>query len=415
MKPVDLAISPSALSPATIAGSAESSAPLPANRSTGFVFPCLDSIRGVAILMVVAFHAFSFAPQTARQAIVVKYLQGLSLGVPLFFVLSGFLISLIVLRSPTRFSFRNYAIRRFARIGPPFLLSLLLFLSIEARHGGVSVKQAWLALGNIATFPNFIPHLAAINPVSWSLFVEIHFYLVLPLAFLAWRRIWPSRVAAATFATLAFPALACRILSWQMPAADMGERFFLLNRFPNALDYFAWGWLFACIFMRYRETLFQGVIAERLAMLGACLLPLFTIAFTGLLVLGNVDSHLAHPLVHETCRLLISVTAFLMLFSAGITREGLAKALFSNRALIYIGIISYEWFLFHTAIIPPVRFYFARTLHLPTELQAAGGITAAAGLSYFFISAVAIGVSFVFAAAIHRWFSKPLMRRMRGG
>ena len=115
--------------------------------------PHLDALRGIAILMVVAFHAFSFYPKTPGQTLINQFLNILGQGVPLFFVLSGFLISLIVFDDRKPFSWHVYGMRRFAKIFPPFALSLLIFAFRDLRHANFFSTVEQLA-ANVITLPN---------------------------------------------------------------------------------------------------------------------------------------------------------------------------------------------------------------------------------------------------------------------
>jgi peptidoglycan/LPS O-acetylase OafA/YrhL len=216
-------------------------------------FPFLDSIRGVAILMVVAFHAFSFVPASPTQETIKQFLQALSLGVPLFFVLSGFLISRIVFSEGDQFDACRFGIRRFARIYPPFIASLFLYVALIPKSG--IPEMTWTVIGNLLTLPNFTTLIRPINPVSWSLFVEIHFYIFFPLLYRLFARMDRARAPLLTLATMLGVSLLFRILAWQEPVETAGERFFLINRFPNSMDYFCWGILYSSFLSKYGVSL----------------------------------------------------------------------------------------------------------------------------------------------------------------
>ncbi|MBL0272153.1 MAG: acyltransferase [Chitinophagaceae bacterium] len=84
-------------------------------------YPSLDGLRGVAILLVVFLHNFGF----------MNYFFFGWLGVDLFFVLSGFLITDILLKTLDKPNFlRNFYMRRILRIFPLFYLTLIIFLLI---------------------------------------------------------------------------------------------------------------------------------------------------------------------------------------------------------------------------------------------------------------------------------------------
>src|SRR5579864_437904 len=92
--------------------------------------PELDGVRGIAILMVVVYHAFEFSIRAPEGWIARLASYGFS-GVDLFFVLSGFLITGILLNSKGRPGyFRNFYARRALRIWPLYYLLLLVSFGV---------------------------------------------------------------------------------------------------------------------------------------------------------------------------------------------------------------------------------------------------------------------------------------------
>ena len=147
--------------------------------SIGGYFPALDGLRGVAILMIILYHNFDFLSFTY---------PGWT-GVDLFFVLSGFLITgiLIKKRNSARFLLNFYA-RRLLRIFPIYYLSLVIFLfilppliknPINLNYFIVNQYWFWLEIQNWLFIlkpdgnNNFLNHF-------WSLALEEQFYLVCP-------------------------------------------------------------------------------------------------------------------------------------------------------------------------------------------------------------------------------------------
>ena len=149
------------------------------------MIPGLDGIRAVAFLIVFLFHT--------------RHLPFGWMGVQLFFVLSGFLITDILLRMkeklPRRAFFTKFYGRRFLRIFPPYYFYLLLvgalilllpslnLRALNAELGERFLKQIWVALFYVYDFfhatafyerSRFFTHL-------WSLSVEEQFYLLWPL------------------------------------------------------------------------------------------------------------------------------------------------------------------------------------------------------------------------------------------
>ncbi|NNU34850.1 acyltransferase [Mucilaginibacter sp. S1162] len=146
----------------------------------------LDGLRGVAALMVMFFHFMPDRDITVSP--IVHYLHKVGVfgqtGVTLFFVLSGFLITRILLnQKANRHYFRNFYIKRALRIFPLYYLGLVIFyliipLIINYAPSPYSSAPYWLYIQNITdTF--MIPSNGPQH--YWSLAVEEHFYLFWPL------------------------------------------------------------------------------------------------------------------------------------------------------------------------------------------------------------------------------------------
>ncbi|WP_433969661.1 acyltransferase family protein [Tunturiibacter gelidiferens] len=94
--------------------------------------PALDGIRGLAILLVLFFHIFSSNPETGSKLLDLlnQFRESCYLGVNLFFVLSGFLITGILLDTRTRpHFFKTFYARRALRIFPSTTASCLCYFS----------------------------------------------------------------------------------------------------------------------------------------------------------------------------------------------------------------------------------------------------------------------------------------------
>ncbi len=145
--------------------------------------PALDGLRGLAILAVVEFHFAEGLTNASRpESAIYNVFRTGWLGVDLFFVLSGFLITGILSNSKgTPGYFRNFYWRRALRIFPPYYAFLFVFgvLYPLARHRPLDAPWwHWTYLTNVA--------IAAGLPVNscshfWSLAIEEQFYLLWPL------------------------------------------------------------------------------------------------------------------------------------------------------------------------------------------------------------------------------------------
>lgn len=215
--------------------------------TTGHWLPEIDGLRLIAIGSVLLFHVqgqlkHHYAPGVPHTWLTRAVGFG-NRGVPLFFVLSGFILSLPFARSrlfavPAP-SLRRYFLRRVTRLEPPYLLNLALV----AAGAALFDRQAWRAL---------LPHLIAsaaylhyavfrtpstVNSVAWSLEVEVQFYLIAPLLAMvfALRRALPRRA----------------ILLFAMAASAWLQIAFRLSQFTLAgdLEYFLAGLLLADLYL----------------------------------------------------------------------------------------------------------------------------------------------------------------------
>jgi peptidoglycan/LPS O-acetylase OafA/YrhL len=141
----------------------------------------LDGLRGFAALMVFARHAFA-GSMIGRNwhgiALVTSSVSKIGVtGVDVFFVLSGYIITTLLISQVAQPDYlRSFYIRRVRRILPPYLLVLLVF-AITTRHSEPFVVCSLLFFANGAYLFGSFPLYA----VLWSLSVEEHFYLLWPL------------------------------------------------------------------------------------------------------------------------------------------------------------------------------------------------------------------------------------------
>jgi len=207
--------------------------------------PELDSIRGVAILGVLLYHGLYWGLDLSKfsrlERAVLSCMWLGRLGVNLFFVLSGFLITglLIDARNKPRYYSRFY-IRRGLRILPAYSLTILILL--VTRYAPLKfIVLSVLYLSNLT--PLF--GVAIAYPVLWSLAVEEHFYLLWPLAV----RRWANGMLLLLLAFVILFSPASRLISFYL-ARSNGFVSYVCNDYTwNALDGLACGGVLA-IFIR---------------------------------------------------------------------------------------------------------------------------------------------------------------------
>jgi len=182
-------------------------------QSSGAAYlPALDGLRGLAILLVIQYHIFSF-PFISRFTWI---------GVDLFFVLSGFLITGILLRTrESKYFLKNFYGRRVLRIMPVYFLSLILLLYViphlftypfdmayflEHQAWFWLEVQNWLFIFKPEGNNNFLNHF-------WTLGLEEQFYLVSPWIIFFIKT--PQKILSFLLCLILF-LVAARIYVWSL-------------------------------------------------------------------------------------------------------------------------------------------------------------------------------------------------------
>lgn len=342
--------------------------------------PALDGLRGLAILMVVFFHATPSAPGTTLLGTVVKSAAEVgAMGVDLFFVLSGFLITGILLeaKGSPRY-FRTFYARRSLRIFPLYygvlFVSLVLvpliwpMTSADARR--IHQDQGWLWFyasnikGSLSTLDR--PFSAGWYQFDhfWSLAVEEQFYLVWPVLILLMGRRTMMGICVALIAA----ALALRgCLYWRN---DQTAAFYSLT--PCRIDELAMGGLLALLGRGRMNVPVLKYIAGATLIVCAAVLAIIWKTDARAMVLGGT---------------LFSCFfgALIVLVVTGGKRGGF-KTLFNFAPMRIVGKYSYAMYVLHPFLLAVMGDYLsARRL---------GSIAHSGGLGVFLYILMAFAVTF---------------------
>jgi peptidoglycan/LPS O-acetylase OafA/YrhL len=175
--------------------------------STKLRLPGLDTLRALAILAVMSFHLQGVFPESFH-----PFARFGWMGVDLFFALSGYLIGLQLLRPYTRGelpSISDFYRRRAYRILPAYLVVLALYFLVPAWREAEGISPLWQFLTFTENlFVDYSIHQAF--SFVWSLCVEEHFYLVLPLLVLVMMRKPSIRKTGTVLAALLLLGIASR-------------------------------------------------------------------------------------------------------------------------------------------------------------------------------------------------------------
>lgn len=163
--------------------------------TSGRFIPEIDSLRFVAIAMVVVYHLAGFVAENDRLARVPDAGRGWfydaasygHYGVQLFFMISGFVLALPFathwLANGKRVQLRAYFLRRLTRLEPPYVLCMVGFAAILIARQRYPVDEILTHLGASLLYLHNLVYAngSLINVVAWSLEIEVQFYCMAPL------------------------------------------------------------------------------------------------------------------------------------------------------------------------------------------------------------------------------------------
>ena len=308
--------------------------------------PEIDGLRAIAVVPVVLFHAG------------VPGLAGGFIGVDVFFVISGYLITSLIADDLKRgrFTLAGFYERRIRRILPA-LYAVLAFCAAAAigtvdpriiGDVGASLLSVLVFVSNVYFWQasGYFGDPAELSPLlhTWSLAVEEQFYVVFPvLLAVAWRL--GRRKLALLLAVLAVASLATAEWGWRN---DATANFFLT---PGRV----WELLIGALVALTPVERVRSAAGTRLsqAVSLACLLMLVAV-FLGF------DADTPHPSLLTL--LPVVATAGLILLCNG---TGVAGAILSNRFMVGVGLVSYSLYLWHQPIFVFTRLYSPAPPSLP--------------------------------------------------
>jgi peptidoglycan/LPS O-acetylase OafA/YrhL len=331
----------------------------------------VDGLRGFAVAAVVCFHLFPM------------WFPGGFIGVDVFFVLSGFLITGIIIRDvkAERFTFAGFYARRVRRLFPALFTVLVACAALgwvslsadEYRQLGMHTAAGAGFLSNFALWreAGYFDIAAELKPLLhlWSLGIEEQFYLVWPpLLLLAWKwRAQRSTIAAVALVSLGF-------CLWRTPQDPVSSFYLPATR---AWELGAGGFVAAAGSLPWVRRLPPGLV----------------VLLEAALLLGSVfllDDRQAFP----GWRAMAPVLGTVLVLA---NEDGWANREFLSHPLgVWLGKISYPLYLWHWPLLSFTRIAEAVTVGLPTRI-------------------VILGASVLLAWMTWRWIEMPIRYGANGG
>jgi peptidoglycan/LPS O-acetylase OafA/YrhL len=322
-----------------------------ASRSMPGRVDSLTGIRGVAALLVVATHA-AFGTGKETHGYIGLVYSRLEIGVPIFFVLSGFLLFGPWVRAAARGQpppmVRRYAWRRTRRIMPAYVVTVLVvYLVYQFRTDGANPGHTWTGLFRYLTLTQTYTDSYLLTYAHqglsqmWSLAVEAAFYAVLPLlAYLllvvVCRGRWRPGLLLSGLAGLAALSPAWLIVLHATDLLPSAAGMWL----PACLAWFAGGMALAVL-----QTM--GVRCYAFAVIP---LALITYLIVSTPIAGDTTMSPVKIWEPVAKTVLYAIVATLVVAPLALGDRGWYARLLSSRPMVWLGEISYEIFLIHVIV-----------------------------------------------------------------
>jgi peptidoglycan/LPS O-acetylase OafA/YrhL len=302
------------------------------NKKNSLHVPSLDGVRAIAALMVMFFHFFQNFYATNSVTAFLKTISAFGqTGVSLFFVLSGFLITRILIREKnSEHFFLNFYFRRSLRIFPLYYFYLILVFFIIPIINHTDVPEFSKQIYHWVYFQDFAITFKwdYMGPLHfWSLAVEEHFYLFFPLLVYYLKQ---NQLVYAIFAIL----ISSIVVRYFLNRSGYEVFYFTFSR----MDELALGAILAVLELKNKLT--QQMAYRFLYLFIAIALPT--------LCLWYVFSKDANASLQVVKYVLLSLCYFCMLgFIISAADTNFIKRALIGKPLVYIGKISYGLYVYH--------------------------------------------------------------------
>ena len=302
------------------------------SNSTGRRIPSLDGIRAISILMVIYGHLAGTRHFPISISEYGRWCGDVAhLGVLVFFVLSGFLITSLLMSEREMMgaiSLKRFYLRRIVRIFPAFY-AFILVMAIATLLGVVHLTGRDFAYALTYTV-NFEPNRALQIGHLWSLSVEEQFYLLWPLTLLVLRERRALIVAVAAIFT--GPLVRVAILEWIF-RVDPHSLNGMLTSFPAMFDYLAAGCALA---------LLRPWLLTRRWYLRLTASPWLALAVPLVLLINRMGSHPVAILLGSP---VMNVCIALLIESSTRHASSLAGRFLNWKPVVFLGVLSYSLYL----------------------------------------------------------------------
>jgi len=312
-----------------------------------------DGLRGIAVVLVIAFHVFKRAAYFTEHPILITISDITSVGwvgVDIFFTLSGYLITSILLKAKQgEHYFKNFYIRRVLRIFPLYYVAIAIVLlyvpKVEpefTRNLGKMLPLMLLYQQNWAPLIKGL-YISQYLGITWSLAIEEQFYLIWPYIVYKLNR---DQLIKVSFGYIVFSIIIRTLGTALWPDLDQASTFFYHSTFA-----------------RFEEIVFGGLLAVSMTHDGVqqkvyrFSMGVFTLFFSIFIILCLLSlPGLPNP-GYSSIPLMLGGYTSIALFSVGLIGifithppQSFIRRFFQNPILIFFGKYSYSMYLFHMTV-----------------------------------------------------------------
>lgn len=296
-------------------------------------FPEIDGLRFISIFLVIAFHLNGYVGGGAhRNPLNAIFSIGWS-GVELFFVISGFVLSLQFINRYKNVKaappLRNYYIRRLTRLEPPYIIALTIYLAIKI----ISTRDISL-INNYFSSMFYMHNIiyaksSAILGAAWSLEVEVQFYVLMPI----FGQIFRIRNSAIRRFILLLLIILSSLFSWQIGQITT------ITTLANFMHLFFTGLLLAdLICMDGGDAMRSGRVVMQIRPAWDALGLIAASTFI-IFMRSNFDAKIQ------------VMSIFILPFFLSVMRGGVLRYILTRKLIYTLGGMCYSTYLFHTVVL----------------------------------------------------------------
>ena len=307
--------------------------------------PALDGLRAISIILVYLSHVFYYSGITTATIIPGGF------GVTIFFFISGFLITRLLvaeLISNSKIDLKGFYIRRLLRLYPPLLCMLIIMTSFLVIAQNIFPWKELLAAlfyyeNYFITFHNMPDKLFDYYGILWSLAVEEHFYIFYPLVLILFGK--KPKVLLPVIIALTILPLAFRFYATTKFAAGPFQFAYTYQLSHTRYDSILFGCISALVLDRFKNV-YLRITSNKLVFAGGLALIFFSLLFRS----DAFRNSFRYTVQGIGLFILIPPVLYTLSYS-------FINKLLSTRSMVYIGKLSYSFYLYHFVLIVVMMHY----------------------------------------------------------